>query len=211
MMLHNNKLAKLTLEFDNELLSFSHFKNYPNYLPYIGKDYSNSKKKILIIAESHFYPDEDFYKNIDINDFYNKKVDFKDLNFMFTRFELTRIEKHRIHQILEKFVNYEEIAYYNFFLRPASNKKSLIVKAIDKEYSNNAFKVITNALCPDKIIFVSKKSFDALSIENKKTYKEKIFYCVHPNSFWWHKTMKKYGNKKGKEIFKSILNNESKN
>ena len=49
---------------DNELLSFSHFKNYPNYLPYIGKDYSNSKKKILIIAESHFYPDEDFYKNI---------------------------------------------------------------------------------------------------------------------------------------------------
>ena len=65
MMLHINKLAKLTLEFDNELLSFSHFKNYPNYLPYIGKDYSNSKKKILIIAESHFYPDEDFYKNIE--------------------------------------------------------------------------------------------------------------------------------------------------
>ena len=123
MMLHINKLAKLTLEFDNELLSFSHFKNYPNYLPYIGKDYSNSKKKILIIAESHFYPDEDFYKNIDINDFYNKKVDFKDLNFMFTRFELTRIEKHRIHQILEKVVNYEEIAYYNFFLRTESNKK----------------------------------------------------------------------------------------
>ena len=71
-------------------------------------------------------------------------------------------------------------------------------------------------------VFVSKSLFNVFWIilaligfsrffKKKQIYKEKIFYCVHPNSFWWHKTMKKYGNKKGKEIFKSILNNESKN
>mgnify|MGYP000455684805 CR=1 FL=1 len=112
----------------------------------------------MIIAESHYFPDDIFYKNISAEEFYDRKIKFDDIYFMFTRFELTRKKIHRIHKNLGKHINYSDIAYYNFFLRPASNKKSLIVKAIDKEYSNNAFKVITNALCPDKIIFVSKKS-----------------------------------------------------
>ena len=38
-------------------------------------------------------------------------------------------------------INYSDIAYYNFFLRPASNKLSINIKPIDKEIANNAFKI----------------------------------------------------------------------
>jgi hypothetical protein len=130
---------------------------------------------------------------------------------MFTRFELTRNKTHRIHKNIGKYIKYTEIAYYNFFLRPALYKSSINAKHIDKEIANNAFKIIIETICPKKIIFVSKKSFDSLNIENKNTYKDKIFYCVHPNSAWWNKPMKKYNGMKGKEIFKSILENEIEN
>lgn len=203
--LKEEKLAKLTLEYDNDLLKFQHFDNYPNFLPFIGKNFPKSEKKVLIIAESHYFPNEDFYNEIEVNDFYKKNIFFKDSYFMFTRFELTRNKKHRIHKNIGKHINYSEIAYYNFFLRPAFNKSSINVKPIDKEFANIAFKIIVETICPKKIIFVSRKSFDSLNIEHKNAYKDKIFHCVHPNSIWWNKPMKKYNGLKGKEIFKSIL------
>ena len=205
VILKEEQLAKITLEFDNDLLKFQHFSNYPNFLPYIGKEFSKSKKRVLIIAESHYFPDKDFYKNIIIDDFYQRKINFDDINFMFTRFELTRKKTHRIHKNIGVYANYSEIAYYNFFLRPAISKLSINAKSIDKEVANNAFKIIVETLSPNRIIFVSKKSYDSLTAENKNLYQDKISYCVHPNSVWWNKSMKKYNGKNGKEIFKSIL------
>ena len=199
------QLEKISLEFDDDLLTFQHFANYPNLLPYIGKNFSKNEKRVLIIAESHYFPDDIFYKNISAEEFYDRKIKFDDIYFMFTRFELTRKKIHRIHKNLGKHINYSDIAYYNFFLRPASNKLSINIKPIDKEIANNAFKIIVEKLQPNKIIFVSKKSYDNLTIENKNNYKEKIFHCVHPNSIWWNKPMKKHGGKNGKDIFKSIL------
>lgn len=56
------QLEKISLEFDNDLLTFQHFANYPNFLPYIGKNYSTSENRVLIIAESHYFPDDIFYE-----------------------------------------------------------------------------------------------------------------------------------------------------
>ena len=42
-VLKEEQLEKISLEFDDDLLTFQHFANYPNLLPYIGKNFSKNE------------------------------------------------------------------------------------------------------------------------------------------------------------------------
>ena len=44
-VLKEEQLEKISLEFDDDLLTFQHFANYPNLLPYIGKNFSKNENK----------------------------------------------------------------------------------------------------------------------------------------------------------------------
>ena len=45
-VLKEEQLEKISLEFDDDLLTFQHFANYPNLLPYIGKNFSKNEKRV---------------------------------------------------------------------------------------------------------------------------------------------------------------------
>ena len=48
----------MTKTIDTELDKVEHYKNFPIMKPFIGENYLIAKKKILVIAESHFFAEK---------------------------------------------------------------------------------------------------------------------------------------------------------
>ena len=47
------------IKYDNLLLSrLNHLQRHPNYLPHIGKNFEQASQRIIIVAESHYIPEE---------------------------------------------------------------------------------------------------------------------------------------------------------
>lgn len=193
-------------ELENELLKIDIFSIYNNLIPYIGKSYK--QYKILIIGESHFLEEnvkeqikDDFYEgNLDKYEPYIKE----NINILNNSYECTRKKLHPIHKnILNALKNnnldYTNIAYYNFFLKPAKYRTTINLTKKDIEVANNVIKEIINILTPRIIIFVSKKAY--LNYHNRE---KNSFYVQHPTCHWWHK---KSTNQKlyGKEKFIDII------
>lgn len=45
------------ISFNLELLKIEHFKHYPQMIPFVGKNYKDTR--LLIIAESHYLPESE--------------------------------------------------------------------------------------------------------------------------------------------------------
>jgi len=41
-------------QFDQELLKIPHYQHHPEMLPFIGKNYCNKRKRVLLVGESHY-------------------------------------------------------------------------------------------------------------------------------------------------------------
>jgi hypothetical protein len=52
-----NILSIYNEQYDEQLLKIGHYKNHPQMLPFIGRNWGNEMKKVLLIGESHVTKD----------------------------------------------------------------------------------------------------------------------------------------------------------
>lgn len=211
-----------TEKYDEELRLISFYQSYPEFLPFIGKNYDESPK-VLIFGESHYFPDESTnHKNV--SEWYKKSsLDLLDIErpWINTRRVVNNIHgvKDPIPQRWKKsrtiYRNIESslidsgfsktanslchIAFMNAFLRPAEEKgQSIKVREIDVKQSILVINQIIEIIKPEHVCFVSSKASKYIA-KNLTIPSDSV---PHPASIWWNRRSK---NGVGKELFVDLL------
>jgi hypothetical protein len=202
------------------------YKQYPMMRPYIGNNFHDGDTpSLLLIGESHYLPDsstqhlnaETWYssssetlssdeigyistaalvKGARANDFSNKAHraiwgnPFQEINEFGPRYsDYKRVA--------------DDIAFYNFFLRPGLEGHSLDVSPQDVEFANEAFRIHYQALKPTAIIFLSSLAHKYFHPSEPPSVPVKA--TPHPGSRWWNRVAKTYCNKKGRDILADFI------
>lgn len=122
-----------------------------------------------------------------IKSFVGNAIDYKTFNNVF------RLIKGILKDETEK-SGLEQVAFYNYFLRPAVDNgktKGFKPQALDREVAGAALCGIIECLQPQVIVFLSKKAFEAfdkyLRDKNLNYDDIKILWAYHPASrrHWW--------------------------
>lgn len=226
-----------TIQFDESLEALDIYGRYPVLMPFIGIDYPSSEKKVLFVGESHYLPKEMTAE--DAVKWYKSKLgdynfDFESKRYLTTRTIISEdvidgekmVPAHVIYRnignefgdvfSLGNFKNsLRSVAFYNYFLRPATTPgESIVIQNWEEEIlSFQTLNRIQEILKPDLILFVSKmarQSFHRvrweLIYQKEGARLESIINDVpHPGSIWWNRKSKSFGNLTGKEKFRKIL------
>ena len=207
-----------------DLIKEGIFERFPELTPFVGENYSNTNhSRLLLICESNYFTDELELKS---------KSVFKDAEKWYFGKDCTLIpeEKRRdvnndgkitylkgLFRTIKKLLNtneYDDAAFYNYFLRPASvkiiNGKRNIgfkkdYKDLDGEVAFVAFCGIIESLKPDLVIFASALAWNKMEVfknkQNKDFGKIEIKQVSHPSSPWWNKSNGAHGRK----LFENLL------
>lgn len=207
----------------NNFMKLSIYEKYKLLIPFVGKNYNTATKKVLFIGESHFLPKQT-YNRIDIDEFWYKteqgyyKFTEEERDYLNTRNIINRdvinsTYQNKSHSIyrnigieIANFLGLEDynkallqIAFYNYFLRPAEAEgESILDSWNDDVYSFIHLINIEKILKPHAIIFSSKKARQAFhrvrwSEEFKsegEILEKKVFYIPHPGNAWWNNEFK---------------------
>ena len=95
----------------------------------------------------------------------------------------------------------KDVAFVNFFLRPAPEKGgSLAWHVTDKdvEVANAAFAMRLEQLAPSAIVFVSSLAYRWF--QPVASLAVPIIGTPHPTSQWWNRKAKRYGGKRGRDV-----------
>ena len=216
------------------LKEIEHYKRFPVMLPFIGKNYiSNNHKRLLVVAESYYF-DKKATDHLDAEKWYSMtEKDIKDQNLLdWINCErlLREVRKkwnprsgHKIYIEInnglvlagvksatkKKYEEIEEIAFTNFFLRPAMDGKTFFTngykKTIDDEKGLKVFGNVISILKPDIILFVSKRIYDTYGTKLKELFpNENINYVCHPACYrWWNRKTYKFSKYKLIELLKN--------
>ena len=223
---------------DDILLSkLEHLKNHNCYLPHIGENFHTAETKIFVIAESHYLPK--IYDNkISVDDWYNKTENFEN-NFKINKYEgigwinTRNVVKEYLKSNdskggLSLFYNLEkaystvfassrlfnDCIFFNYFQRPSEiSGDSIKISKIDSKIALENLLVQIEVFKPNKIIFVSSKSYnDFLKNCSRQLLESLPFITSVPHasaSSWWNRKSAKFGLNNalatGKEKFIRII------
>lgn len=212
--------------YDGVLLKNEHYSKHSEMLPFIGGNFD--KSRILIISESHYVPKkiknqlgDDWYE--DKNSDYITKILQNHTN---TRGVIAQITKGKGHGLFHnlrnalKTANQEfslnDIAWYNFYQKPAEFGKSIKPTELDKKNAISVFETVLEVLKPKLVIFVSRLSFNELQGYREwnkekrghfyKNFNIPLAVVPHPSCQWWNKASKEQHKRSGKQKFIEILN-----
>jgi len=199
--------------------------NYPMMQPYVGDRYHGATTKLLLIGESHYLPlrsrqhltASDWYGGTSATLTEEEKIWISTApiirgavaeNFRKKAHWIWKNAFKVINEAGPKYADYKlvakDIAFFNFFLRPAKTGKSLGVTPDDVVIANDAFALHHSALRPTAVIFLS-----ALAHANFKAPPAargtKVVVTMHPSSAWWNRASKKRGNKSGRQILHDYI------
>lgn len=98
-----------------------------------------------------------------------------------------------------------DIAFLNFFLRPARTSKSLAWHLTDEDVAkaNEAFAIHVAHLAPSAIVLVSRLAKRCFQPVTRPTMP--ITATPHPSSHWWNRSSKRYGGKRGRDILAEFV------
>lgn len=217
----------------NALSEIEFYTQFPTMIPFVGDYYiSDQHKKMLLVGESFYFPNASTIHK-DADKWYNAKQ--KDLGIVI---EDGKPEKEiewidcdgllrsdwsadghamyknintAIKEVLTHYHNrpIDEIAYTNFFVRPAlrglsfNEYKKYGDITEDVKYANKVLENVINILAPNLLVFVSKSAFDTANKAylNANPNLNVEFVCHPADPFHWPK--KKYPH--NKEKFLRIL------
>jgi hypothetical protein len=98
----------------------------------------------------------------------------------------------------------EDVAFYNYFQRPAIYGASLRVDPRDREVAEQVFHWVVSELKPELLIFTSRKAgwecaqfLRECDIPSRNT--------PHPTCRWWNKASRAYGGVTGRTFFRDFL------
>ncbi len=210
-------MEKNIQELKEQLSEIDFYKRFPIMIPFIGEHYlSDQHKKLLLVGESFYFPKKsEIHKNADI--WYNATQE--DLGVVIEEGKPAKEKEwincdgllrsdwkssgHKIYininaAIREKIPHYhkrpiDEIAYTNFFVRPAikgqmfKNYKKNGSITVDIKYANMILETVIGILNPDLLVFVSKDAFDMANIQQLKNNPnlDVEFVCHPADPFHW--------------------------
>ena len=196
------------------------YQQYPMMSPYVGKNFRDAgNPAILLVGESH-YLDEDSPQRTSPELWYSgSSATLSEYEIMFIstaklledaaannfpskthsiyRNPFWEINEYGPHYSDYKLVA-DDIAFYNFFLRPAVNGDSLEheLSSMDTAMANEAFLMHCETLQPTAVVFLSMLAREcctaSLSIP--------IVATPHPGCAHWNSVRQKYGNKRGRDL-----------
>ena len=200
-----------------KLRIITHYQKHPQMRPFVGKKYG-VKKKLLIIAESHFL-DDDTTKKSTIKNWYNltnkelkedqiswtntaKVIDhniwanrYTDAHIIY-KFIRNAISESCFNKLSDNQLLY--ISYMNFFQRPAEKTgESIIYTEKDIEIANNTLKKVLKIINAEYIFFISSKAWD--NFDKHLFDPRKTGHSCHPTCKWWNMETKKYTKPNSKE------------
>lgn len=201
--------------------------------PWIGSDYTKQNIKLLTIGESHYLAKKSTYHH-DVDEWYkgismcNKKdkagihtrnVIFNGINTKWKKkskliFKNTEQALFDTKMFSTKPISaYDNIAFMNFFQRPAErNGRSIKVSQLDNVISNQVFREVVEIIEPDAVAFTSvlayKNAKKGGSLDFLKSKNIPFVRCPHPGMPWWNKVAKVYKNRTGKQHFISFINDQ---
>ncbi len=206
-------------KYDRKLKKIQFYKQYDQYLPFIGDDYS--KTGILLFGESHFFVKDERQKTRHEEWYKNDKTALDDDQIRWTNTRLVvenfkettsrRAMFYKIDTALRE-TNYDDgiqnIAFMNAFQRPASGKgEGIEAESVDIKQSAKVINQVIGIIKPKILCFVSRKAYKKLS--KKLNFDQTLIHSVvHPTCYWWHRKTLKGTN--GKEEFFKVLE-EAKN
>lgn len=192
---------------EQELNDLEHYQKFPLMKPFIGENYLNSKKKLLFIAESHFFDmDESLitekYINSSPRKWYSSSI--QDLHISKHNWINTRLvietSKHMVFRELEKVLSISmekyngramnNIAFMNGFQRPA-NKYGASIKGIasERDFQEGAKTIegVIKIINPDYVIFISKYTWEKIGLRLARIEGINYEFINHPASIkYWN-------------------------
>ena len=206
-------------KYDKKLKKIQFYKQYDQYLPFIGDDYS--KDRILLLGESHFFAKKNkkitchevWYKN-DKTALDDDQIRWTNTRLVVENFKETTSRRAMFYKIdtALRETNYDDgiqnIAFMNAFQRPASGKgEGIEAESVDIKQSAKVINQVIGIIKPKILCFVSRKAYKKLS--KKLNFDQTLIHSVvHPTCYWWHRKTLKGTN--GKEEFFKVLE-EAKN
>lgn len=201
------------------------YQRYPMMLPFEGRrPGKNGSPKLLLVGESHYLPDkstqhlttEGWYggsslsltekeqSHINPTSVIRKSMPggFKDRakSIFLNSFQV-------INDFGPQYEDYrevaEEVVFYNYFLRPAKEGKSLCVEETDIIIADEVFREVYHRYEPGAVVFLSRlanRKFRA-----KEIVTVPIVATPHPGCAYWNRATKKYRNKNGREILAEFI------
>jgi hypothetical protein len=200
------------------------YKQYPMMSPYVGKNFHCATiPALLLIGESHYLP-EGSSQHLSAERWYagsSGTLSPEEIEYISTAaiVEQARAEgftnkAHRsmwgnpfleINQHGPNYPDYrrvgEDIAFYNFFLRPALDGRSLAVSPLDVEFANEALRAHLKEYRPTAVVFLSSLARNYLSEQLDIPF----IATPHPCCPWWNRVSRRYGNKTGREILADFI------
>lgn len=193
--------------------------------PYVGENYfDTSKPLLLLIGESHYlekgskldttphvwYEGSSLTLSEDERQWLNTQEIFEDSKRGKFSNKAHSIWRNSLEVINDFGPAYstlarvaEDIAFYNFFLRPASYGKSLDVVDQDADIANKAFQLHVKELKPTAVIFLSRLAYR--EFRRPESLSVPVVATPHPGCKWWNKEARKYDNKKGRDLLADFI------
>lgn len=204
------------------------YAQYPMMAPYVGKRFhEKSTPSILLIGESHYLEDDcpqrrpDLWYSGTSADLDEEQICYIDnirlleesiaegftkKSHVIFKNAFTEINSHGP-QYSDYRIVADDIAFYNFFLRPAVDGGSIKDEVTDQDIriANEAFAFQTEKLKPSAVVFLSRFAFSccnhSLSIS--------VIATPHPGREWWNREAAAYGGKMGREILAEYIKTTS--
>ena len=196
--------------------------------PYVGKNFGKpSSPSLLLIGESH-YVEEDFPGRVSDAWYAGCSTTLcqQDIEWISTApiLEESRIDafSNKAHSIWSnsfweinqhgpRYEDYlrlaDDIAFYNFFLRPAVDGSSLKyeLSSHDIEAANEAFLFHYNRLKPSAVVFLSMLAYDRC----RHTVTVPVIATPHPGCAHWNTVRAKYDDRRGRDILADFIRIET--
>lgn len=215
-------------EIGKDIVEEGIFMRFPELIPAVGDNYwreDGKHRKMLLIGESNYFPESLSSESIfmDAEQWYRGDAtalipeSIKDAVSNWTGYPpFVKVFKFATNELIANGVPVEpakgpldEMAFYNYFLRPALNdgkNKGFKAQAIDEEVAGTALTGIIEKLTPDLVVFVSKSAYNSFvkycnrhSISFPNVHIDAV---AHPSCAWWNRG----GGWNGHEKFRNLLN-----
>lgn len=207
---------------DADALVERFFEAYPMMRPHVGERYRRTTPKLLLVGESHYLP-TDSTQHLAGEGWYRgtaaslsaQEREWIDTSGVVRSAAASGFRKkgHVIFKRTFETINAElfdhenaaevakDVAFCNFFLRPARTGLSLAVEAADIDIANAALAVHYRQLDPTAIVFLSTFARRHAKPPTGST----VFAVPHPASAWWNRRSRLRGTKTGRELLFDIV------